>query len=98
MPLPTKNEVNVQVGRAMQARRLAVGYSIRTLSDISRVSTDRLDCFEKGMLRPDASELIKIAECLSVCPSFFFCNWSEQISDEPHPFPKPASCGGDQDT
>ncbi|NLS07091.1 helix-turn-helix transcriptional regulator [Rhizobium sp. P32RR-XVIII] len=72
MNAKTPNAIDVHVGSRVRTRRLLLGLSQVQLAEQIGVTFQQVQKYEKGMNRIGASRLLKIAEVLSVPPSFLF--------------------------
>ncbi|MBB3947089.1 transcriptional regulator with XRE-family HTH domain [Rhizobium skierniewicense] len=66
------NPVDIHVGAKIRARRAVVGMSQEKLGDALGITFQQVQKYEKGTNRVGASRLHRIAEVLSVPPSYFF--------------------------
>ncbi|MFT5509303.1 MAG: ribosome-binding protein aMBF1 (putative translation factor) [Hyphomicrobiaceae bacterium] len=91
-------DVDVQVGQAMQSRRVERGLSVQYLSQISKISEGRLARFEQGSARARVAELAKIADCLAVPIGVFFQDWLKEGCAKSIQNRKTIACGGKFDS
>jgi transcriptional regulator with XRE-family HTH domain len=73
--LEKKNKPNLideLVGKKLKERRLYIGMSQEVLGNVSGVTFQQIQKYEKGQNRIGASRLYKIASALDVPISFFF--------------------------
>lgn len=68
------NPVDIYVGGRIRTRRAALGMSQEKLAEGLGITFQQVQKYEKGTNRVGASRLHRIAEVLSVSPSFFFHN------------------------
>ena len=68
------NATDVQVGRRLRARRMALGLSQARLAEAIGVTFQLLHKYEKATHRISASRLYQLSEVLNVPPGFFFEN------------------------
>ncbi|KIP99100.1 hypothetical protein RU07_20775 [Agrobacterium tumefaciens] len=66
------NPVDTHVGTKIRARRAVIGMSQEKLGAALGITFQQVQKYEKGTNRVGASRLHRIAEVLSVSPSYFF--------------------------
>ncbi|SRR6266851_1917467 len=72
MATRSPDAVDIQVGKLIRGRRLALGISQTALADELDVSFQQVQKYEQGSNRVGSGRLAKIADALGVEPSFFF--------------------------
>lgn len=72
MPKKEPHEVDVHVGKAVLARRRALGISQTTLAEHLGVTFQQVQKYEKGTNRISGSRLFQMAEVLRVPVAHFF--------------------------
>ena len=77
--------VDVEVGRRIRSRRLALGMSQEKLGEALGITFQQIQKYEKGTNRVGASRLAQIATTLDVSPAYFFPDAKEGEGPAPHP-------------
>ena len=83
MATRSPDAVDIQVGKLIRGRRLALGISQTALADELDVSFQQVQKYEQGSNRVGSGRLAKIADALGVEPSFFFPRNGKSSAEDP---------------
>lgn len=79
----TPDPIDVEVGRRLAARRIALGYNQSDLARSVGKTFQQIQKYEKGTNRVSASVLFRFARFLGVPPAWFFPEADAETGDVP---------------